>query len=76
MMDQCFQLQMRRFFGFRFVPVEFDLPLFSFQFGKFQTRRYEFCRRSLEPIEVSSLIQNNGNRREPKSSTQPQSRAV
>ena len=28
-MDQCFQLQIRRFLGFRFVPVEFDLPPFQ-----------------------------------------------
>ena len=28
-MDNCFQLQIRRFFGFRFVPGEFDLPPFQ-----------------------------------------------
>ena len=28
-MDNCFQLQIRRFFGFGFVPAEFDLPPFQ-----------------------------------------------
>ena len=28
-MRQCFQLQTRRFFGFRFVPVEFDLEAWT-----------------------------------------------
>ena len=28
-MDKCFQLQIRRFFGFRFLPKEFDLPPFQ-----------------------------------------------
>ena len=27
--DQCFQLQIRSFLGFRFVPAEFDLPPFQ-----------------------------------------------
>ena len=27
--DKCFQLHIRRFFGFRFVPAEFDLPPFQ-----------------------------------------------
>ena len=33
--DKCFQLQIRRFFGFRFGPVEFDLPPFQLSVPEF-----------------------------------------
>ena len=59
--DKCFQLQIRRFLGFRFLPEEFDLPLFSFQFLKFHARLFDFCRRATKLTELSTLRHIFGN---------------